>query len=266
MLHRRGWRQSSTFEAFCDRHDRDVFAPLETVPFSGTVEQTFLIAYRATCWELYQKTRALRAGPVLRRQIDRGMIDQLQRHVQRSLGVQDAGFSKGLRELEAVKQKMDATLLARDFVGYESLQLLLDGPLGIASTGAITPNHTLDGVSLQTLLDDLRPMQWLAFGVDLREAAPCAAFVWRRGDRAPKLYLDAMLALAPDVRASVLAQFFFAHCENTYFSEAWWDALPSPIQAHFRELMQNSNPYYFPPTYDLRAGLSPWRTATPIAA
>ena len=58
---RRGWREASTFPGFCDRHDRATFAPIETVPFIGSAEQSFLLAYRAECHELYQKQASHRS-------------------------------------------------------------------------------------------------------------------------------------------------------------------------------------------------------------
>jgi hypothetical protein len=265
-IHRRGWHQSSTFDAFCEKHDSQTFAPLEATQFAGTKEQLFLIAYRAICWELYQKRRATKASPVLRDLVDRGMPEHLQRQVQIRLAVQQSGFEKGLAELSALKQRMDAALLASDFGLIESLELALEGTLGIASTGAITPNRSRSGRQLQTLHDDSRPMQWLAFGVDLRQSHPSAVFIWLKGEIAPRSYVDDILSLPPDERATFLAQFFFAHCENTYFSAAWWDSLSEGNRRHLEELMGNANPYYFPPKYNLDAeGLAPWRTATLVS-
>ena len=57
---RRGIRLASTFTGFCAKHDDSVFAPLEKVPFTGTSEQCFLLAYRALARELYLKKAILR--------------------------------------------------------------------------------------------------------------------------------------------------------------------------------------------------------------
>ena len=58
---RRGWRAASTFAGFCDHHDTTTFESLESVPFAGTPQQTFLLAYRAECHEVYQKQAS--SGP-----------------------------------------------------------------------------------------------------------------------------------------------------------------------------------------------------------
>jgi len=251
--------------AFCDKHDSQTFAPLEAAPFIGSKQQIFLIAHRAICWELHQKRRATLASPAVRRMLDRGQPEFVQQHIQAVLGVQEAGFNKGLAELSNLKAQMDAVFASGDYSAFDTLELALDGPLGIASTGAITPNRTFRGQHLQTLHDDTSPMQWLAFGVDLRGGRPSLLFLWQHGDEAPRSYIGDILNLDPETRATFLAQFLFAHCENTYFSAAWWDGLSVAERQHLEQLMANANPYYYPPTYDLGLrSLAPWRSAVVV--
>lgn len=261
-VHRSGWKRSATFSAFCGKHDDETFAPLEKVAFEGTPEQKFLIAYRAVCWELYQKRSIIKASPVVRKQIDRGMTESVQRDIQEVLSVQDEGFRKGLSDLEKLKTEMDTALSAKAFDILQTVELALEGPLGIASTGVITPNRTLSGKQLQKLHDPNAHLQALAFGVDIRAEGPSAIFAWLRGHSTPSQYMDEVLALPPDLRASFLAQFYFAHCENTYFAETWWDSLDAHQRQRVEGLSRNSNPYYYPPKYDLAdQKLAPWTSA-----
>jgi hypothetical protein len=265
ILQRRGWRQSSTFTAFCNKHDTEAFAPLEAVPFTGTKEQIFLTAYRATCWELHQKRRATLASPAVRRLIDRGQPVLVQQRIQSALAVQEAGFGKGLSELSQLKEQMDAALVSGEYDAFDTLELALEGALGIASTGVITPNQTMRGKHIQTLHDDSTLMQWLAFGLDIRDHRPVFLFCWDKAHDAPRAYLDEILALDPRARATFLVQFVFAHCENTYFSDAWWVGLSDAERRYLESLMANSNPYYYPPHYDLgRQDLAPWKSADAV--
>jgi hypothetical protein len=259
MLHRRGWHEASTFSAFCDRHDTATFAPLEVNPFSGSKQQIFLIAYRAVCWELYQKTRALKGKSVRRDVLDQGVPEDMQREIQKMLKVQDAGFEKGLSELIRVKGSMDESLLAEDYSLYSTYEIHLEGPVAVAATGAITPNLTLGGKSLQTLHDPNAQTQWLAFGIDIGTSGPIAVFFWRTNEHAPEQYMEEVKALGDRELAEFLIQFFFAHCENTYFASSWWEALDGPQQEFMAELMANLNPYYFPPNYQLDRAVAPWR-------
>jgi len=187
------------------------------------------------------------------------MPEDLQREVQATLRVQDAGFDKGLKDLMRVKGGMDKSLLLEDYSPYETYEIQLDGPLSIAATGAITPNQSIHGVVLQTLHDMEAQTQWLSFGVDLRDAGPSAVFFWPSNECAPKQYMEEVKAFGDRELAEFLAQFFFVHCENTYFASSWWEALGELQQKFMAELMANSNPYYFPPNYDLDRTIAPWR-------
>jgi hypothetical protein len=261
-VQKRGWREASTFAAFCDRHDAAIFAPLEASSFSGSKKQIFLIAYRAICWELYQKTRALKSQSIRQRLLDRGAPEHVQRGVQAMLRDQDAGFGRGLEDSMRVKGGMDKSLLMEDYSPYETYEIQLEGPLAIAATGAITPNQSIRGVRLQTLHDVDAQTQWLSFGVDMRDAGPSAVFFWRSNESAPKQYMEEVKALGERELAEFLAQFFFVHCENTYFASSWWEALGEVQQKFMAELMANSNPYYFPPNYELDRAIAPWRIAS----
>lgn len=258
-VHRRGWHEASTFETFCAKHDSITFAPLEKVPFAGTKEQIFLIAYRAICWELYQKTRAIRSGPTLRDLIDRGAPEQMQHTVQEMIAIQDAGFRKGLADLNAVKHQMDQALLSEDYSPFRAHEFILEGPVAIAATGAITPNRTLGGLPLQTLHDVNAHTQWLSFGVDVRGGGASIVFLWLDQHLAPLSYLEELITLGPVKLSEFLAQFFFAHCENTYFAEDWWYGISEADRLFMMDLMANTNPYYFPPQFDLGRSTAPWR-------
>jgi hypothetical protein len=258
-LHRRGWRKASTFFAFCKRHDDEAFAPLEKASFIGTMEQIFLIAYRAVCWELYQKTRAVKANRTYRDLLDRGSPVVIQRPVQRLLNVQNAAFQKGLNYLVAAKSRMDSAFQAKDYSEFSAYEIEIVGPVGIAATGAITPNRLMNGTILQSLRDPKAVIQWLAFGVDVRDNGASIVFLWRAADPAPTAVVEEFTELEDSKLSEFLAQFFFAYCENTYFAARWWASLNRDEQDFLIGLMANSNPYYFPPEFKLGLRISPWR-------
>ena len=62
-----GINKASTFTGFCQRHDTELFLPIETKPFIASKEQLFLLAYRAFSKELYAKRFAIRLAPLLRK-------------------------------------------------------------------------------------------------------------------------------------------------------------------------------------------------------
>jgi len=258
-VHRRGWREASTFSAFCDRHDGITFAPLEASPFSGSKQQIFLIAYRAICWELYQKMRAQKTEPTRRDLLDRGAPEHTQWRIQKNLAVEHAIIDKTAGDLTTIKHNMDHALVTEDYSQYETYEVQLHGPLAVAATGAITPNLLNVESRLQLVQKIMAPMQCLAFGVDLREEGPSVTFLWSALDPAPKQYMKEVKALTDRALAEFLVQLFFVHCENTYFSSSWWQALGESEREFISNLMSNATPYYFRPQYNLGSNIAPWR-------
>jgi len=257
-VHQRGWKKASTFKAFCEKHDSSTFAPLETEPFTGSKEQIFLIGYRAVCWELYQKVRAIKSNPTIRDLVDRSAPTEIQKVAQAMLGTQGAGFTKGYKDANRTKKAMDEAYLRRDYDSYRTYRVKVRGPLAIASTGAITPNRTLSGVMLQVLHDVNAKIEWLSFGVDIDAEGVSIVFLWEVNAVAPFRYIGEIDALSDDALVCFLPQFFFAHCENTYFAGSWWNDLGEYDRAFIESLMRNSNPYYFPPHYDFTRRLTSW--------
>lgn len=51
--------KASTFFGFCDKHDTELFKPIEQFPYIGTEEQNFLFAFRSFASEYHKKIRAL---------------------------------------------------------------------------------------------------------------------------------------------------------------------------------------------------------------
>lgn len=251
QIQRRGWKEASTFTAFCDKHDTETYAALETAEFSGSPEQCFLIAYRAICWEYFQKIRAMQSNPIIKNRVDYGAPVDIQRQVQQVLNVRQAGFEKGHKDLRTIKAKMDQSFVSKNYEGYAICEFVLEAPMIVAATGAVTPNRTIAGKSLQTLHDPTAELQWLSFGVDISERGVSVVFIWIRDEPATSEYMQEVMALSDQELPIFLVQFFFAHCENTYFSEVWWNALSVENRDYMTELMRNSNPYYYPPDYDI---------------
>jgi hypothetical protein len=248
--HRIGKRQASTFAGFCDRHDAQAFAPLEAVPFSGTREQVFLLGYRAMCWEVFQKMQARGLYSYVRDVIDRSVPEDRQRQLQGDVALHEAYSYEGLQSLQRTKADMDRSFLARDYGSYETYEVVLEGPLKVAAAGAICPYSSPSGVLCQNLIGNTR-VQYLSFGVDVSDRGVSVVFLWRAGDGATVKYMDEVQALCDVELPRFLVQFFFAHCENTHFSTTWWESLPPSEREFLTALMANTNPYGYPPEYDL---------------
>lgn len=242
-LHRVGWKRASVFTGFCERHDDSTFAALEKGPFRGTKEQCFLAGYRALCHEFYQKSRTLKNVPILRDNLDRGKNETEQRHIQTRVGWQAAGYEAGLGSARVRKKTADEMLLNQNYDGWDYCTIFFAGEVSIASTGAPTPTYDLDRNRLQDLAHD--PLiQPLFCTVLATETGGAVSFSWPQDSHAAPQFLESLFRRPEAAIPSIIAQFIFAHLENTYFSKQWWDGLTDYQQKHMRYLMGITNPYY----------------------
>lgn len=258
-----GWNKASTFNAFCDSHDK-VFEPLEGNEFSGSKEQIFLIAYRAICWEYYNKTIVLQIAAAARK-FSKDIFDPISIQQQfkaflAELEAQEAGAKQGRADLEIVKKKMDEALQTKNYSVFNTYEIVMEGPLSVASTGALPPCWSLKGEQLQGF-ENPHQTQWLSFGIDINKETNKVSivFLWSNEDTASEKYIESLKDLDNQELAEFLIQILFAYCENTYFSEAWWSSLTDDDRLFLCKLTMNSAPVCFFPQYDLNRMMAPWR-------
>lgn len=242
-LQRVGWKRASVFTGFCQRHDDVTFAALEKMPFRGTKEQCFLAGYRALCHEVYQKSRTVMHIPLLRDNLDRGRDEIEQWRIQHRIGLQAAGVEAGRTDALVRKQAADEMLLSRNYDEWDYCTIFFAGEVSIASTGAPTPTYDLDRNRLQDLVRE--PLiQPLFCTVLTAESGGAVSFSWPKDSHAAHHFLESLFRKPETAIPNIIAQFIFAHIENTFFSKKWWEGLTDHQREYMRYLMGISNPYY----------------------
>ncbi|HXM20593.1 MAG TPA: SEC-C domain-containing protein [Terriglobales bacterium] len=253
-----GWKEASTFTGFCSRHDSLTFRALEAMEFEGSLEQCFLVGYRALCYEIHQKSRMLKSQPIFLNLVDRGLPIEAQREIQEIGSVQEAGLLKGREDLLLLKSVMDEQLLRRAYSGWHRIVINFKGPLCMASTGAVSPNRDFDGTELQVLHNADALIQELLFGIVAGRDGGAAVFLCRAGDAAPQAFIESLLKRDSEMLGSLIVQFAFAYIENTFFSKDWWESLSEVDRKHLSSLAWVSNAYYEDFTYSRSRKIIPW--------
>lgn len=253
----RGWREASTFTGFCNVHDSLTFAPVETVPFEFNARNAFLVTFRVLCHELHQKTTSTRALQEHAVKVLQSLPAAAHAHMRGQLEAILAGHAKSIQELHDILKDANATLLSDDYSGWEFACLHFEGEVVLATAGVQTPTATLSGRHLQSLSDSSTISQRLYLASVTTETGSALVLAWQHGHRAPRQFVDSLLALPPTLVATYAAQFIFAFIENTYFSKKWWDTLDADAQQHLTSLAGEGNSYYTPPNYK-SAPFVPW--------
>lgn len=248
-LHRVGWNKASTFLGFCASHDKELFSNLEDSPFTGTDRQCFLIGYRALCHELYKKSTSLDAGSYLKDSLDKGKDLLEQWRIQTMLAVCSAGSEKGNEDLESTKQLYDKALTLNLYNSIQRVIIYFKGTLSFASTGVVCTEFDFNGRQLQNLSTAKVPAHSLSFGIAAMEEGGAFVATWPKEFAKCDEFINSLLTERTEDIPSILIEFVFAYVENTYFSECWWNSLPSAQSASLKELAGVPVPYGSPLQY-----------------
>jgi hypothetical protein len=164
---RRGINQATTFFGFCDRHDCELFRPLETKEFEFNPLQVALLGYRAICRDSYGKEAEITAGdaacfyvamnPDIGGFAEKNYVYQIKR----------VGMLNARKNFARARAMFGEMIAKHDFVDLRFFGLQLDkAPVYLASS-MFLPEWDFNGHNLQDLSgldDDYFPICFFGMG------------------------------------------------------------------------------------------------------
>jgi len=231
-----GINKASTFTGFCQRHDTELFLPIEEKPFIASKEQLFLLAYRAFSKELYAKRFAIRLAPLLRKG-DIGKDPLQQVLLQNQLYVQEQLHRLAMRDLESTHKDYEQIFLCRDFDRMSAYIIFADRTLDFAVSGAVQPEFDFAGRPLQDLATSGR-LDFLTYSALPFRSGGVIAFVWdsMHGASCVQLMRSLDAIGAADV-PDALVRLTYEHFENNFADPRWWEGLPISERQHLEQRM-----------------------------
>ena len=226
-LVRHGIGSVSTFNGFCNKHDNELFAPIDKVPLVPTSEQVLLYAYRALCRELFVKENALDLIEGQIRDLPEGSA------MRPTFDTMKAGTSISLESLRAHKSEFDSAISNKTCLDIEYLLFTSKQTQTIAFSGLFYPEFDFLGQPLQDLGDPECRYDLLTFCSAPVQQGWGFLFAWHKSS-APtcREFIGSLAAVThEDQRAGADAMFrmVVSNCENTAFSPLWWER-QSPTQ------------------------------------
>lgn len=220
-----GIKQASTFTGFCKYHDFETFNRIESQAFDGNEEQTFLLAYRALCRELFTKRAAFQA-PNFIREFDKGVPLNGQLQIQSLVNLNQIGLAKSLREMEKRKIAYDKCLTDKDYGNVNYYILRLDKTPDILCSGGFNPHYDFNGNMLQDYLDLSITLESMYFSLIPTQNGGAAILSWvEEGGSVCNAFVKSLNGLNRNEMPYALTRLVFEHFENTFFSPAWWSSL-----------------------------------------
>jgi hypothetical protein len=219
-----GINRASTFTGFCQKHDTELFRPLETQPFIASKEQLFLLAYRALAKEVYAKRFALRMEPLERRgDMGKSPLEQVALQSHLYLWAQQHRLS--LRDLDANMDDYGQIYQSRDFDRMSAYLIFANSTIDFAVSGGLYPEFDFAGKGLQNLAGADR-LDFITYSALPFETGSVIAFVWdsARGVSCAQ-FVRSLDQLPEGEIPDATVRLTFEHFENTFLAPRWWDGL-----------------------------------------
>jgi hypothetical protein len=239
----RGVNRASTFSGFCSYHDKNVFSPVEDVPFEFTDEQCFLLAYRAQAREAFLKQAQLQSLGLTQDAARGRPLDQ-QRGFQKLVSKMSKGTVAGADDTARHKLTYDAVLQSGDYSVVRSYIVELDRIPTVMCSGGLFPYECFDGSIAQDLMDTSVPAQAIYYNSFAAGDLGGVVFTWLPdSDAACGHFVSTLEAISDDELTDALIRFFFEYCENVHLGPEWWEGLdPATRKALVRRLNTAANP------------------------
>lgn len=236
-VQRKGIRDVSVFNGFCSKHDRELFACLETEPFRFTRQQLFMLAYRATARECYLKRKQAESLPTAEEYAAiHGITDALR--LSDEALIFRAASLRGAEEAEALKSSLDTLLVRQGWDRVVSHAILFPSTPTVLATAAFQPFFDMDGTQLQDFEDLEAEMSQIMLSLIPTETGGAAIFSWLdTANAAPRRFFESVLR-GRDKTSAVLHA-VLDNTENVAYAPIWYEQLTEDQQQYIFSRMIN---------------------------
>ena len=258
----KGINKASTFKGFCSYHDRTIFEPIEGANrFSGSLEECFLLGYRALAFEIYKKKAQL-SWLDLNQEMDRGKSLVRQKQMVKIRRELSAYTLKGWEDFSRYKKAFDQVLLSQDFSTQRGYVIEIDGPPPVMCCTGFQPLQDVIGAELQDLQNFNRIPDLFCVTSFHSGEHGFIAFSWlTQNDLACREFIKSLRAIPTRQLTNVLLRFFFRYSENIHIAPGWWDGLGERNQRILLKYLEYLPEILGPKPLQANDGLNigPWR-------
>ncbi|XHR27257.1 MAG: hypothetical protein ACFUZC_15060 [Chthoniobacteraceae bacterium] len=213
-----GVRVATTFYGVCNRHDTELFYPIEVEKFTASTKQLFLFHYRSVLFEYhrrnfeYQKlekiyndlslTPYVRDAKDLRRSLEANKRDKL--------------------EINCIKSECDRIFLSGAYAGCYLHAWEADQPPPIVGTLAFGPHHDLHGKRIQ---NPVGPglLEWLSLTITIKDGRTLVVIGSECQTKTCRAFVESFESIPPENRMQALIVYALCAMENAVYLPHWWE-------------------------------------------
>lgn len=235
-----GINVASTFSGFCQKHDRDLFSPIENKIFSWDIEQVLLVAYRGLAYEWYAKAMLLEQEEYFK-SLDAGKPLSAQIEIQQNMSNMFVATKMALEELSGIKSKFEKFLKDKDFSKINYVGFEFDMPLPVMGSGGFTPVYDLNTKKIQNLSNLNIPAEAIFYSSFATNNTGLFCMIWiNEGGNAARQFAKSLTELKNDQIANAIVNTLFSNCENIYLAPEWWEKLAKNKQRNLISIHKDS--------------------------
>lgn len=217
-----GIGKANTFMGFCEKHDSQLFEPIERNRIRPTAEQACLLAFRATARELLTKENA-RNSLELMNELERDRPPNEKRAIEQYKLVHKVGMELGIRDLLAQIEYLKVSILDRSFEDIAYLSFQINKIPEVMCSSVFQVDYDYDRNQLQDLAERDDPCEWMAVNILSHRGNGIVLLTWPKSFLVSKQFIGSLLR-QPDIPNSII-RLVFDYVENHAFSPTWWDSL-----------------------------------------
>ena len=218
----RGVGQFSVLNCFCEKHDREIFSPIENEPLVFDTRQLSVLHYRAMGAELYKKATALDVS-------DHLIQHSKKRNPRRSAATIEtarAGVMMGVQDIGAAFELCEQAVFTPAHGNISGLIIRFKRKPTLMAVGGFTPEYGYNGAPVAQLsFAQPPPAPIIGLSVLATTDGAAAVFSWLREAKLCHAFAETLIAQPPDLITTLIIQTAFEQVENTCMKKEWWNAL-----------------------------------------
>lgn len=230
-----GVNKASTFNGFCEIHDKKLFSPFEDNHFDLSSYHCFLIMYRTVSRELFVK-ESCKGTFGLMKDMDKGKDISEQMYIQSRYQHFNGSNDLTIDDLKYIKGSLEKVLISKKYNQLEHVIFELSIPPKVMSSAIGGMHFGFDGSLIQEISQD--PMcipDYLSINSFSSNGKGFIVLSWLNEHRVSNHKLIKTLMRSNSIPDSLL-MLIISQTENVYMSPRWWDNLAGKNKIDLTEL------------------------------
>jgi hypothetical protein len=233
-----GINEATAFTGFCDRHDAEVFAPIETVPFQNTPEQHFLYHFRAFAQSYYSRAHKFKVIEKGFEKIDPAFDSMDTKSIATGISLN----AKDRAEMTLTKSRFEKCFRSNNWSTVEAHVFSGTQLPDIFTTEFFAPRKDLLGRIIQDT-KSVNTLKWISVTITAHDNRALVLICGETGCTVLRRFVSSLQNVSNKLWSMLFLSYAFCLFENLIVLPKWWDSLPGKAK---ESIINASSSRYYP--------------------